>query len=167
MHNLVSRLHLSNFYTLDRLELSGWASIDKAAQQRISNLLSRLGDPAYDRSLGLYGRQLLLGGASPSQLAWSVVLYERGADCNYLRIRADSLNQPFDINAGAKLQLEHDPRVSIKKRFSSALGFVIQDSAGVGGQHRMGRPDSQGSARSRVAAVAGGRTCRARRRGSG
>ena len=102
--DLVSRLHLSSFYTLDRLDLSGWASIDKAAQQRISNLLSRLGDPAYDRSLGLYGRQLL-GGASPSRLAWSVVLYERGADCNYVRIRADSLNQPFDINAGAKLQL--------------------------------------------------------------
>ena len=102
--DLVSRLHLSSFYTLDRLDLTGWASIDKAAQQRISNLLLRLGDPAYDRSLGLYGRQLL-GGASPSRLAWSVVLYERGADCNYLRIRADSLNQPFDINAGAKLQL--------------------------------------------------------------
>jgi membrane peptidoglycan carboxypeptidase len=102
--DLVSQLHLRNFYAFDRLDLSGWSSIDKAAQQRISNLLSRLGDPAYDRSLGLYGRQLL-GGASPSRLAWSVVLYERGADCNYLRVRADSLNQPFDTNAGAKLQL--------------------------------------------------------------
>jgi len=38
-------------------------------------------------------------------LTWSVVLYERGADRNYLRVHADSLNEPFDINSGAKLQL--------------------------------------------------------------
>ncbi len=101
---LVARLHLPNLYALDRLDLSGWASIDSAAQQRIGEVLSQLGNPAYDRSLGLVGRQLL-GGADPSRLAWSVVLYERGARCNFVRIRADSLNEPFDINAGARLQL--------------------------------------------------------------
>lgn len=101
---LVSRLHLPNFYALDRLDLSGRTSIDTAAQRRVTNVLSRLGDPAYDRSLGLVGRQLL-GRADPSRLAWSVVLYERGAHGNYVRIRSDSLNEPFDINAGAKLIL--------------------------------------------------------------
>ncbi len=101
---LVSRLHLPNLYALDRLDLSGWASIDTAGQQSVGDVLSRLGNPADDRSLGLVGHQLL-GGADPSRLAWSVVLYERGARCNYVRIRADSLNQPFDINAGARLQL--------------------------------------------------------------
>src|SRR5262249_31526626 len=34
-----------------------------------------------------------------------VVLYERGADRNYVRVHADSLDQPFDINSGAKLIL--------------------------------------------------------------
>ncbi|MGH7029726.1 MAG: transglycosylase domain-containing protein, partial [Stellaceae bacterium] len=101
---LVSALHLPNLYALDRLDLSGWASIDSVAQQRISDVLARLGDPSYDRALGLVGRQLL-GRADPSRLAWSVVLYERGSDCNYVRVRADSLNRPFDINSGAKLQL--------------------------------------------------------------
>ena len=33
------------------------------------------------------------------------MLYERGAERNYLRIHADSLNSPFDINSGAKLIL--------------------------------------------------------------
>ena len=33
------------------------------------------------------------------------MLYERGADRNYLRVHADSLNKPFDINSGAKLML--------------------------------------------------------------
>ncbi len=101
---LVSRLDLTNYYALDHLDLRGWSSIDGSAQERVSSVLSQLGDPGYDRSLGLYGRQLL-GSASPARLAWSVVLYERGAGANYVRIRADSLNQPFDINAGAKLML--------------------------------------------------------------
>jgi membrane peptidoglycan carboxypeptidase len=101
---LVSMLHLPDLYALDRLDLTGYASVDTAVQARISEVLSHLDDPGYAKSLGLYGRQLL-GGASPSRLAWSVVLYERGADRNYLRVHADSLNEPFDINSGAKLQL--------------------------------------------------------------
>jgi membrane peptidoglycan carboxypeptidase len=67
-------------------------------------VLSRLKDPAYDRSLGLYGKQLL-GGGSPTHVAWSVVLYERDGDRNFVRVHADSLDSPFDINSGAKLQL--------------------------------------------------------------
>jgi membrane peptidoglycan carboxypeptidase len=101
---LVGLLHLPDLYALDRLDLTGYASVDTAVQDQISDVLSHLDDPAYDKTLGLYGRQLL-GGASPARLAWSVVLYERGTDRNYLRVHADSLNQPFDINSGAKLQL--------------------------------------------------------------
>jgi membrane peptidoglycan carboxypeptidase len=101
---LVSLLHLPDLYALDRLDLSGWASIDTAAERRISEVLSQLGDPAYDHSLDLYGKQLL-GSASPARIAWSAVLYERGANCNFVRIRADSVNEPFDLNAGGKLQL--------------------------------------------------------------
>jgi hypothetical protein len=63
-----------------------------------------LHDPAYDRSLGLVSRQLL-GNSSPARVAWSLVLYERGFDRNYVRVHADSLDEPFDINSGAKLQL--------------------------------------------------------------
>ena len=105
---LVTLLHLPDFYALDRLDLSGWSSIDTAGQRRISNVLSRLGDPDYDHSLGLYGRQLL-GSASPARVAWSVVLYERGADRNFVRIRADSLNEPFDINSGQNCSSARPP----------------------------------------------------------
>jgi membrane peptidoglycan carboxypeptidase len=103
-NQLVGLLRLPDFYALDRLDLSGWSSIDTAAERRISDVLSQLADPAYDHSLDLYGKQLL-GSASPARIAWSVVLYERGANCNFVRIRADSLNEPFDLNSGGKLQL--------------------------------------------------------------
>jgi membrane peptidoglycan carboxypeptidase len=101
---LVSLLHLPDLYALDRLDLTGYATVDTPAQKRVTDVLTRLGDPAYVRSLGLVGHNLL-GGENPARLAWSVVLYERGTDRNYLRVHADSLNEPFDINSGAKLQL--------------------------------------------------------------
>jgi membrane peptidoglycan carboxypeptidase len=101
---LVSLLRLPDLYALDRLDLTGYASVDTPAQRRITDVLERLRDPAYDRSLGLVGKQLL-GESSPARVAWSVVLYERGSDRNYVRIHADSLDEPFDINSGAKLQL--------------------------------------------------------------
>ena len=52
----------------------------------------------------MVGHQLL-GDGNPAKVTWSFVLYERGGDRNYVRIHADSLKQPFDINSGAKLQL--------------------------------------------------------------
>lgn len=100
---LVSLLHLPDFYALDRLDLTGYGTIDTPAQKRITGVLERLRDPDYDRALGLFGKQLLDG--NPARVAWSIVLYERGADRNYLRVHADSLDEPFDINSGAKLQL--------------------------------------------------------------
>src|SRR5206468_2880108 len=101
---LMTLLHLPDLYALDRLDLTGYGTIDTAAQKRVTDVLVRLGDPAYVRSLGLVGHNLL-GGENPARLTWSVVLYERGAERNYLRIHADSLNSPFDINSGAKLIL--------------------------------------------------------------
>ena len=101
---LMTLLHLPDLYALDRVDVSGYGTVDTASQKRVTDVLERLGDPAYVRSLGLVGHDLL-GGEKPGRLAWSVVLYERGAERNYLRVHADSLNSPFDINSGAKLIL--------------------------------------------------------------
>ena len=101
---LMSVLHLPDLYALDRLDLTGYATIDTPTQKRVAEVLTRLGDRAQVKSLGLVGHNLL-GSEDPARLTWSVVLYERGADRNYLRVHADSLNEPFDINSGAKLQL--------------------------------------------------------------
>ncbi|MBO0736063.1 MAG: transglycosylase domain-containing protein [Alphaproteobacteria bacterium] len=103
-NELVSLLHLPDLYALDRLDLAGYGTVDVRAQKRVSDVLTRLGDPEYVRSLGLVGHNLL-GGENPGKVTWSFVLYERGADRNYVRIHADSQNGPFDINSGAKLIL--------------------------------------------------------------
>jgi membrane peptidoglycan carboxypeptidase len=103
---LLSLLHVPNLWSLDRFDLTIQTSLDEAAQQRVVAVLSRLGEPDYDKSLGLVGKYMLSGPKpNPAYINWSFVLYQRGAGANYVRIHADSLNAPFDINSGAKLQL--------------------------------------------------------------
>lgn len=101
---LLSLMHVDNATTLEHFDLTAASSIDDAAQRRVTAVLTRLGDAAYDRSLGLVGKQLL-GGGDPALVTWSFVLYERGNGANHVRIHVDSLNEPFDINSGARLQL--------------------------------------------------------------
>ncbi|HTT78171.1 MAG TPA: transglycosylase domain-containing protein [Stellaceae bacterium] len=101
---LVGLLDLPDLYALDRLDLAAATSIDTAAQARVTALLQQLSDADFVRAHGMVGRQLL-GGGNLSKVTWSFVLYERGGNRNYVRIHADSLNKPFDINSGGKLMM--------------------------------------------------------------
>ena len=101
---LLPLLRAPSLYNLDRLDLTVGTTFDAAAQRRIIDVLARLGDRDQVKSLGLIG-QKLLGTENPSRITYSVVLYERGTDRNFVRIHADSLDEPFDINSGAKLIL--------------------------------------------------------------
>jgi len=103
-NKLVALLKLPDLYSLDRLDLSAETAVDTAAQTRVTAVMRRLSDPAFLRASGMVGKNLL-GDADPSKVTWSFVLYERGTDRNFVRIHADSLNKPFDINSGAKLML--------------------------------------------------------------
>ena len=102
--DLLGLLGIKNLHDLDRLDVAVSTTIDAKAQQRVTNVLADLGNREQVKSLGLVGPSLL-GAEDPSKVAYSFVLYERGADRNALRVRADSLNQPFDLNSGAKLIL--------------------------------------------------------------
>jgi membrane peptidoglycan carboxypeptidase len=102
---LMTMLGLPSFYSLDRLDLSAETTVDTAAQARVTAVLQRLSDPKFAQSMGMVGHQLLPAGNIIGKMTYSFVLYERRPDGNYLRIHADSLNKPFDINSGAKLQL--------------------------------------------------------------
>jgi membrane peptidoglycan carboxypeptidase len=101
---LLPLLHVPSLYNLDRLDLNARTTFDSAVQRRVTDVLARLSDRDQVASLGLVG-QKLLGTADPSRVTYSVVLYERGADRNFVRLHADSLDEPFDINSGAKLIL--------------------------------------------------------------
>jgi membrane peptidoglycan carboxypeptidase len=103
-NSLVSLLGLPDLYRLDRLDLKVHTTTDAATQARVSTFLEKLSDPAFLSAQGMIGRQLL-GDADPAKVTYSFVLYERQGNHNELRVRADSLNQPFDINSGALLMM--------------------------------------------------------------
>src|SRR5215469_10407059 len=121
-NELVSLLHVPDLYALDRLDLAAYGTIDPAAQKRVTDVLTGLSDRNYVKSLGLVGHNLL-GGEDPARINWSVVLYERGAERNYLRVSADSLNMPFDINSGGKLILGSTAKL---RTLVTYLGIVAE-----------------------------------------
>jgi membrane peptidoglycan carboxypeptidase len=117
---LMTVLGLPQVYSLDRMDLSADVSIDGPTQRRVAALLERLKDPREVRALGLAGDKLL-GNEDPGNVAWSVVLYERGKDHNLIRVHADSMEQPFDLNSGAKLILGSTAKL---RTLSTYLGII-------------------------------------------
>ena len=105
---------------LDRLDLSAVVSIDGDMQSRVAALLESLKDPTEVRTLGLTGDKLLEE-EDPGNVAWSVVLYERGKDRNLIRVHADSMEQPFDLNSGAKLILGSTAKL---RTLATYLGII-------------------------------------------
>jgi membrane peptidoglycan carboxypeptidase len=103
-NGLLADLQVHGLGALDRLDLTVHSTIDARAQGEVTAVLQRLSDPGYAASLGLVGSELLPR-QGLDQVLYSVLVYERTAGGNALRVHADSLNQPFDINSGGKLIL--------------------------------------------------------------
>jgi membrane peptidoglycan carboxypeptidase len=103
--HLMEMLGLHKLYELDRLDVTARSTLDQTAQQKTVDFLRKMGDPAFLQSIGLYGFRLLDTANDPKKIKWSVVLYERGDGGNLLRVQADNIDQPFDMNEGMKLDL--------------------------------------------------------------
>src|SRR4051794_3751844 len=140
-NRLVYLLGVQDLYVLDRLDLTAETSIDTGAQARITSMLQKLSDRSFVQQAGMVGHNLLGGGEDMSKITWSFVLYERGADRNFVRIHADSLNKAFDINSGAKLQLGSTAKLrplvtyldiitSLHRRFGSLAPRELAKQAG-------------------------------------
>ena len=93
-------------YDLERLDLEADSSLDGEAQaRRGTGCWPHCARPPRAKAAGLYGYHLLDPGDDPRQLVYSFTLFERGAHANLLRVQADNIDQPFDINQGARLDL--------------------------------------------------------------
>lgn len=95
----------SHLYDLDRLDLQVNTSINQPAQKIVSRYLQSLSNPEAAAASGLIGFRLLQPGNPLDEVIYSFTLYEKTAQGNLLRIQADNLNQPFDINSQARLDL--------------------------------------------------------------
>lgn len=92
-------------YDLDRLDLTVGSSINTDAQRVVTDVLLKLRDKQGARELGLYGHNMLRDHDDPSRLNASFTLFERVGNVSFLRVQADNIDQPFDLNSGARLNL--------------------------------------------------------------
>jgi len=92
-------------YDLDRLDLQVSTTINQPAQKIVSGYLQSLDKLETARASGLIGFRLLQPENPLDQVIYSFTLYEKTPLGNVLRIQADNLNQPFDINSQARLIL--------------------------------------------------------------
>lgn len=101
---LLDVLDAENMYALDRYDLRAETSLDSPMQEAVTATFKKLSNPAYLHENGFYGEHLL-GGADPSRIVYSFSLFESTPQGNRMRVLADNLNKPLDINRDVKLEL--------------------------------------------------------------
>jgi len=101
---LLTELGVGSFYDLDRLDLTVETTVNREVQEQVTAVLRSLSDPAELEARGLSASRLLDRG-DPEKVVYSLLIFERGRDRNYLRVQADNFDGPFDINEGSKLDL--------------------------------------------------------------
>ena len=127
---LLGLLGVDNLYELDRLDLTLESTIDFRAQEQVTEALINLRDPDIASALGLYGHRLLNRDQSNDPLLMSLTVYERGDEANYLRVQADNLDQPFDLNNGAKLDLGSTAKLRTLITYLEVIATIHEDLAG-------------------------------------
>jgi membrane peptidoglycan carboxypeptidase len=123
---LLQWLGIPSFYELDRLHLEADGTIDVALQNEVERLFDKLADKDFVRANGLTGERLLRN-ADPSQVVYSLMLFERTPQGNLLRVNADNLERPFDINGGTKLDLGSTAKLRTLAHYLEIVALLHHD----------------------------------------
>jgi membrane peptidoglycan carboxypeptidase len=103
--DLSSLTGVTSGYDLDRLDLTADTSINREAQRTVTDALRRMQTKESAHEMGLYGKNLLQEKDDPSKLIASFTLFERVGNASLVRVQADNIDKPFDLNNGARLNL--------------------------------------------------------------
>jgi membrane peptidoglycan carboxypeptidase len=101
---LGSLLGVTNQYGLDRLDLEVDSTIDSNLQAKITAMLRQLGTPEFAAAHSLRAPHMLEHG-DPGGVTYSFLLIESRPQGNLVRVHTDTLEAPFDVNDGMKLEL--------------------------------------------------------------
>ena len=126
---LAQDLGLANLYELDRLDVSVQSTLDRDAQETATEALRNLRQSVLAKAAGLDGPRLL-GDADPAGVAYSFSLYERGDGVNRLRVQTSSLDQPFSISEGAKLDLGSTAKLRTVVTYLEIIAALYERHAG-------------------------------------
>jgi membrane peptidoglycan carboxypeptidase len=103
---LQQALGVDSFYDLDRLDLTVHSTLNDAVERAVAARLAQAATVDGAKAAGLYGFEMLRPGDDPSKISFSFALFEHEpSGHDVVRVQTDSVNQPFDINGGARLNL--------------------------------------------------------------
>ena len=103
--SLLSALGISDLYQLDQFDLQATSTLDNGVQQAVAERLAQASTRDGAQKAGLYGFEMLAPKDDPSHLTYSFTLYEHHNGANLLRVQTDSVNEPFDVNRGGRINL--------------------------------------------------------------
>jgi membrane peptidoglycan carboxypeptidase len=101
---LLGLLGVPSFYDLERLHREARSTIDVDLQKQAADLFQKLQNLESVDSHAIREDRMLASG-DPSKVIYGLVLYERTAAGNALRVQTDTLDTPFDVNTGPKMEL--------------------------------------------------------------
>lgn len=116
-------------YDLDRLDLTTTTTLQRDAQEQVSEYLKNLRDPEFAKQVGLFGDRLLSAGQQ-DDVHYSFTLFERTPDGNRVRIQTDNTDQPFDINEGSKLELGSTAKLRVLTTYLEVITELHEKYAG-------------------------------------
>jgi membrane peptidoglycan carboxypeptidase len=103
---LLQALGVDSFYDLDRLDLTVHSTLNDSVERAVAAQLAQAATVDGAKAAGLYGYEMLRPGDNPSKISFSFALFEHEkSGHDVVRVQTDSVNQPFDINGGARLNL--------------------------------------------------------------
>jgi membrane peptidoglycan carboxypeptidase len=128
--DLMQLLQERGLYDLDRLDLDVKTTVDGALQKEAALLFQHLRDPDFVRVQGLRGERLLSQG-DPASVIYGLMLFEATPEANLLRARVDSLDAPFNVNDGMKLELGSTAKLRTLAHYLEVLAILHKEFAGV------------------------------------
>lgn len=97
-------LGVKSLYELDRYDLDVKSTFNDELQAKVASFLSSLRTPEGAAKAGLIGEHMLKKDQAPT-INYSFTLLERQDDRSAVRVQADTVDSPFDLNRGGKLEL--------------------------------------------------------------
>lgn len=117
-----------SMYDLERLDLDSEFTIDVAMQRQVVELFRDLAKRDFVAAHGLNHKHLLMR-ADPTKVLYSLILFERTPAGDYLRVQADSLDRPFDLSRGAKIELGSTAKLRTMAHYLEIVGLLYRDLA--------------------------------------
>jgi len=130
---LMRMLDVPSLYALDRLHLEVSSPIDVPMEGQVSELFQELADPKFVAANGLKGEHLLRIG-DPRKVIYSLMLFERVPEGNVLRVHADNLDRPFDINDGVKMELGSTAKLRTLAHYLELVAGLHHELSGLDGK---------------------------------